>query len=110
MTPISRHYISVDGRLVHYRKAGTGPLLLLLHQSPQSSLDHVELMGRWAGRFTMIAPDRPGCGQSDPLPDAAPGFDRYGDAIAAAVAIAVDILRAGLADEDAIIQRENHAR
>ena len=83
MTPISRHYLSVDGRLVHYRKAGTGPLLLLLHQSPQSSLDHVELMGRWAGRFTMIAPDRPGCGQSDPLPDAAPGFDRYGDATAA---------------------------
>ena len=83
MTPISRHYISVDGRLVHYRKAGTGPLLLLLHQSPQSSLDHAELMGRWAGRFTMIAPDRPGCGQSDPLPDAAPGFDRYGDATAA---------------------------
>ena len=83
MTPISRHYISVDGRLVHYRRAGTGPLLLLLHQSPQSSLDHVELMGRWAGRFTMLAPDRPGCGQSDPLPDAAPAFDRYGDATAA---------------------------
>jgi len=83
MTPISRYYLTVEGRLVHYRKAGTGPLLLLLHQSPQSSLDHVELMGRWASRFTMIAPDRPGCGQSDPLPDAAPGFDRYGDATAA---------------------------
>jgi pimeloyl-ACP methyl ester carboxylesterase len=83
MVGISRHYVSVDGRLVHYRKAGTGPLLLLLHQSPQSSLDYVELMGRWASRFTMIAPDRPGCGQSDPLPDAAPGFDRYGDATAA---------------------------
>ncbi len=83
MNRISRHYVSVDGRLVHFRKAGTGPLLLLLHQSPQSSLDYAELMGRWAGRFTMIAPDRPGCGQSDPLPDPAPGFDDYGDATAA---------------------------
>lgn len=83
MIPITRHYVVVDGRLIHYRRAGQGPLLLLLHQSPQSSLDYVELMQRWGERFTMLAPDRPGCGQSDPLPDAAPEFDRYGDTIAA---------------------------
>ncbi|MCC6172828.1 MAG: alpha/beta fold hydrolase [Gammaproteobacteria bacterium] len=83
MIPISRHYAVVDGRLVHYRRAGQGPLLLLLHQSPQSSLDFVDLMLRWSDRFTMLAPDRPGCGQSDPLPDRAPHFDQYGDAVAA---------------------------
>lgn len=83
MIPISRHYVVVDGRLVHYRRAGQGPLLLLLHQSPQSSLDFVDLMLRWGDRFTMLAPDRPGCGQSDPLPDRAPHFDQYGDAVAA---------------------------
>lgn len=82
-TTISRHYVVVEGRLVHYRRAGQGPLLLLLHQSPQSSLDFADLMLRWGERFTMIAPDRPGCGQSDPLPDPAPDFDRYGDAVAA---------------------------
>ncbi|MCP5328140.1 MAG: alpha/beta fold hydrolase [Steroidobacteraceae bacterium] len=83
MTVITRHYVVVEGRLVHYRRAGQGPLLLLLHQSPQSSLDFVDLMTRWADRFTMLAPDRPGCGQSEPLPDEAPPFDRYGDAVAA---------------------------
>lgn len=83
MTTITRHYVVVDGRLVHYRRAGHGPLLLLLHQSPQSSLDYVDLMQRWGERFTMIAPDRPGCGQSEPLPQAAPSFDDYADATAA---------------------------
>ena len=83
MTIVTRHYVVVDGRLVHYRRAGQGPLLLLLHQSPQSSLDFVDLMLRWSDRFTMLAPDRPGCGQSDPLPDRAPHFDQYGDAVAA---------------------------
>lgn len=83
MTDITRHYVVVEGRRVHYRRAGQGPLLLLLHQSPQSSLDFVDLMTRWADRFTMLAPDRPGCGQSEPLPDEAPSFDRYGDAVAA---------------------------
>jgi pimeloyl-ACP methyl ester carboxylesterase len=83
MTIVTRHYVVVDGRLVHYRRAGQGPLLLLLHQSPQSSLDFVDLMLRWGDRFTMLAPDRPGCGQSDPLPDPAPHFDQYGDAVAA---------------------------
>lgn len=83
MTPITRHYVVVDGRLVHYRRAGQGPLLLLLHQSPQSSLDYVDLMHRWGDRFTMIAPDRPGCGQSEPLPLDAPSFDDYADATAA---------------------------
>jgi pimeloyl-ACP methyl ester carboxylesterase len=81
MSLISRHYVTVDGRAVHYRVAGQGPLLLLLHQSPQSSADFLDLMGRWADRYTMIAPDRPGCGCSEPLADPAPRFEDYAQAV-----------------------------
>lgn len=68
---ITRHFATIDGRWgprqVHYRRAGTGPAVLLLHQSPQSSAEMAGLMQRWAGHFTLIAPDTPGYGQSDPL-------------------------------------------
>jgi len=69
--PISRHFVSLAGRWgnrqVHYRRAGTGPLLLMLHQSPQSSRELVPLIERWAEFFTIVAPDSPGYGLSDPL-------------------------------------------
>ena len=67
---ITRHFVSIRGkygdRQVHYRRAGGGPSLVLLHQSPQSSLEYVALMKDWARRFTVIAPDTPGYGASDP--------------------------------------------
>lgn len=55
-------------RRVHYRVAGSGPPLLMVHQSPRSSAEYEALMGEWSDRFTCIAPDTPGFGQSDPLP------------------------------------------
>lgn len=68
---VSRHFVTIDGRWgprqVHYRRAGAGPAVLLLHQSPQSSREMVDLMRRWALHFTLIAPDTPGYGSSDPL-------------------------------------------
>ncbi len=67
---ITRHFISIRGkygdRQVHYRRAGDGPSLVLLHQSPQSSLEYVALMKEWGKQFTVIAPDTPGYGASDP--------------------------------------------
>jgi pimeloyl-ACP methyl ester carboxylesterase len=68
---ISRHFVTVLGawgpRQVHYRRAGSGPGLLLLHQSPQSSREFEPLMQAWGHNFTVIAPDAPGYGLSDPL-------------------------------------------
>ena len=68
---VNRHFVSIRGkhgpRQVHYRRAGEGPCLLLLHQSPQSSLEYVELMKDWGRHFTVIAPDTPGYGASDPI-------------------------------------------
>jgi pimeloyl-ACP methyl ester carboxylesterase len=65
-TSVSRHFATLGETQVHYRRAGAGPAVLLLHQSPASSGELVPLMGRLAGRFTAIAPDMPGYGASDP--------------------------------------------
>jgi len=79
---ITRHFVQVDGRFVHYRKAGRGPPLLMVHQSPRSSAEFVPLMEQWSGRFTCIAPDTPGFGQSDPLPGE-PEIDGFANALIA---------------------------
>ncbi|MBT4739347.1 MAG: alpha/beta fold hydrolase [Rhodospirillaceae bacterium] len=71
---ITRHVATVttlDGatRQVHYRRAGSGPPVILLHMSPRSSAELEPLMLAWADTFTLIAPDTPGYGASDPLPE-----------------------------------------
>ncbi|MFN3864253.1 MAG: alpha/beta fold hydrolase [Erythrobacter sp.] len=67
---ITRHILTIPGtgRRVHYRRCGTGPALLMVHQSPRSSAEYEPLMRQWSAHFTCIAPDTPGFGQSDPLP------------------------------------------
>jgi len=64
-TGVSRHFATLGQTQVHYRRAGVGPAVLLLHQSPSSSAELVPLMQQLAGRFTTIAPDMPGFGASD---------------------------------------------
>jgi haloalkane dehalogenase len=79
---ITRHYISVGNRRVHYRRCGKGPPLLMVHQSPRSSSEYDALMREWGTHFTCIAPDTPGFGQSDPL-SGAPEIDDFADATVA---------------------------
>lgn len=83
--PVTRHFATIDGRFgprqVHYRRAGAGPVVLLLHQSPQSSREMTDLMQRWALHFTTIAPDTPGYGQSDPLGHAHASIADFADAL-----------------------------
>ncbi len=78
---ITRHYLTIGTRRVHYRRAGKGPPLLMIHQSPRSSAEYEPLMRQWGEHFTCIAPDTPGFGQSDPLANPAPEIDAYADAI-----------------------------
>lgn len=80
---IKRHVINVDGRRIHLRTCGSGPPLLLVHQSPRSSAEYEPLLERWADRFTCIAPDTPGFGQSDPLPIDDPSIDDFAEALVA---------------------------
>ncbi len=62
--------VHVDGAEIdlHYRVAGHGPPLFLLHPSPLDSSFLEPLMLRLAPQATLIAPDTPGFGDSDPLP------------------------------------------
>jgi len=71
-TTITRHFASITtgrwgARQVHYRRAGSGPVVILFHQSPLSSVDMIATMRRWADHFTCIAPDSPGFGLSDAM-------------------------------------------
>lgn len=79
---MTRHFVDVGTRRVHYRRCGSGPALLMVHQSPRSSTEYETLMREWGEHFTCIAPDTPGFGQSDPLPDANADIDAFADAVA----------------------------
>ncbi|MGL4541030.1 MAG: alpha/beta fold hydrolase, partial [Polymorphobacter sp.] len=78
---ISRHYLLIGDRRVHYRRCGSGPLLLMVHQSPRSSAEYAALMRQWGAHFTCIAPDTPGFGQSDPLALPDPDINDFADAL-----------------------------
>lgn len=65
---VTRHFVTVGARQVHYRRAGSGPPVLLLHQSPKTSADVLPMLAVMAPHCTVIAPDNPGYGLSDPLP------------------------------------------
>jgi pimeloyl-ACP methyl ester carboxylesterase len=55
----------VDGVKLHYLTAGHGPAVLLLHDYTQTSRMWRPIIPILAARFTVIAPDLPGIGDSD---------------------------------------------
>ena len=57
--------ITIDGDRVVYRAAGKGPVLLLVHGIAGSSVTWRHVMPALAERFTVLAPDLLGQGQSD---------------------------------------------
>ena len=57
--------ITIDGDRVAYRVAGRGPVLLLVHGMAGSSVTWRHVMPALAKRFTVLAPDLLGQGQSD---------------------------------------------
>lgn len=92
---IRRAYHDLAHGQMHVRVHETpgAPWLVLLHQSPSSSAMFEPLMHALAGRFSLLAPDNPGFGQSDPLPHTSV------PALAEAVGAVMDargIARAGL--------------
>lgn len=66
----------------HYRVAGQGKPLILLHPSPLSSAFMEPVIDAVKNSVTAIAPDTPGYGQSDPLPGAATDLSPYVDWLA----------------------------
>lgn len=61
---------------IHYRKAGSGPGLLLLHGYPQTHVLWRKIAPQLAQRFTVVCPDLRGYGASG-KPPAGPDFMAY---------------------------------
>jgi pimeloyl-ACP methyl ester carboxylesterase len=55
----------VDGVKIHYLTAGQGPAVILLHGYTQTSRMWKPIMPLLADKFTVIAPDLPGIGDSE---------------------------------------------
>ncbi|MEQ8403448.1 MAG: alpha/beta fold hydrolase [Oceanicaulis sp.] len=67
MGAIRRGYIRVNGVRIHARFAGSGPAIVLLHQSPRSSAEYEPLIEALSERYFVFAPDTPGNGDSEAL-------------------------------------------
>jgi pimeloyl-ACP methyl ester carboxylesterase len=61
---IASRTAEIDGLKLHYFTAGKGPPLILLHGYAETSLMWKPIMPSLAERFTVIAPDLPGIGDS----------------------------------------------
>jgi len=61
---ISSRTAEVGGVTLHYLTAGHGPALILLHGYTQTSRMWRPIIPQLAGKFTVIAPDLPGIGDS----------------------------------------------
>jgi pimeloyl-ACP methyl ester carboxylesterase len=68
----------VNGLKLHYLTAGNGPAVILLHGYTQTSRMWRPLIPQLSGKFTVIAPDLPGIGDSDIAKD---GLDMKNAAI-----------------------------
>jgi pimeloyl-ACP methyl ester carboxylesterase len=62
---ITSRSVEIHGAKLHYMTAGHGPTLILLHGYAETSLMWKPIMPALARRFTVIAPDLPGIGDSD---------------------------------------------
>jgi len=78
-----RNYANLDyagqDHQTHYRCSGSGPALVLLHPSPLSSAFMEPLIKLFEGRVRVFAPDTPGYGASDPLPEPTEDLSAYVD-------------------------------
>jgi pimeloyl-ACP methyl ester carboxylesterase len=92
-----RGALTVNGRAVHYRRAGEigAPVVLMLHGSPESASALHGVAAVLSSRFDVIAIDTPGNGLSEPLAIPEPDSDAFARH-ALAVLDAFGIEQAGL--------------
>jgi pimeloyl-ACP methyl ester carboxylesterase len=72
-------YLQWRGHRVHYKVAGTGPVLLLVHGYPVGSYDWHAVWDMLTAHYTVIAPDMLGFGFSDKPPELAYGLSLHAD-------------------------------
>jgi pimeloyl-ACP methyl ester carboxylesterase len=73
MSDVTSHFADLDGLALHYLKAGQGEPVVLLHGVPQSSHEWRYIIPRLAQRYSVIAPDLRGLGDSSRPPR---GYDK----------------------------------
>lgn len=81
---IDRQFVRLSQGLVHYRCCGQsqpGPPLLVMHPSPASSAFMAPLVGASGATRPVFAPDTPGNGDSEPLPEEQPEMADYAAAM-----------------------------
>ena len=97
-SPIESRFADAGGMRFHYLTAGKGPAVILLHGYTQTSRMWRPLIPRLAGKFTVIAPDLPGIGDSDIPQD---GFDMKTASVRVhALAKALGVTRARVVGHD----------
>jgi pimeloyl-ACP methyl ester carboxylesterase len=62
--PLSHHHAKLDGVTLHYVVSGRGPAVVLLHGWPQTWFEWRHVIPALAERYTVIAPDLRGLGDS----------------------------------------------
>ena len=86
--PVRRGYVDVAHGQVHVRVAGAGrterPPVVCLHMSPASGVVYERFASVAGADRTVVAPDTPGFGASDPLPPY-PSIGAYADVVAEVV-------------------------
>ena len=82
---VTRRYIEVAGRAIHYRVLGDGPAIVTLHDSPRSSRLHLATMRALSRRFRVYALDTPGYGNSEPLDKAEPTIADFAAALGSTI-------------------------
>ena len=96
---ITSHFVDVEGLRLHYREAGEGDPVLLLHGWPTSSFLWRRVMPPIAETHRVIALDLPGFGQSDKPLDVSYSF-RYFDRVLEGFIDSLDIESLSLAVHD----------
>jgi pimeloyl-ACP methyl ester carboxylesterase len=64
VSSIGLQVVAINGHEVAYRRAGEGPVVLLVHGMAGSSVTWNHVMSSLARRFTVVAPDLLGHGES----------------------------------------------
>jgi pimeloyl-ACP methyl ester carboxylesterase len=62
---VASRVAKIEGKKLHYLTAGQGPALILLHGYTQTSRMWRPLIEKLKHKFTIVAPDLPGIGDSD---------------------------------------------
>ncbi len=90
MAAVRKAYVELPHGRLHFRYGGSGPPVVLLHDSPRSSVLHASNVAWLGEHFSVFAFDSPGFGESAPLP----GCPEVGD-FAEAIARACEALGLG---------------